>query len=241
MRRYLVAVVALIFLAPGLAQGAPSGGKEGKVEEEEGANKVWKRYVRYQKRPYLGVHLLGLTDELRAFFSAPSGAGVLVSRVEPRSPAAGAGLKVGDVLVAVDGKEVANAWHVARAVRGGKEGQKVRLEVIRKGGSRTLSATLKLKEKPTMEVSRFIFNWPPGQKGAKFTPGWDQRAFQDSMEKLQDRFQKWGGPDSENYFQLKNKERQMEKRLKQLEEKLKKLEKKLGAKRPRPGASAASL
>ena len=228
MRRYLVAVVALIFLAPGLAQGAPSGGKEGKVEEEEGANKVWKRYVRYQKRPYLGVHLLGLTDELRAFFSAPSGAGVLVSRVEPRSPAAGAGLKVGDVLVAVDGKEVANAWHVARAVRGGKEGQKVRLEVIRKGGSRTLSATLKLRNKPTMEVSRFIFSWPPRGKGARLSRGWDQRAFQDHMEKFQERFDDAAG--TENLFKLKSKERQMEKRLKKLEEKIRKLEKRLQGK-----------
>jgi len=224
-------VALLLCMAPGLSLGAPTGGKKkGKIKQGTHQDRHWKKYVRYQKRPYLGVHLLGLTDELRAHFSAPAGAGVLVSRVEPKSPAAGAGLKVGDVLVEVDGKEVASAWHVARAVRRGKAGQKVRLEVVRKGSARTLSATLKLKKKPTMEVSSFIFNWPPGQKGVKAMPGWDQRAFLDSMERFQERFQDLSVPGGGNYFQLKKKERQMEKRLKKLEEKLKKLEKRLQSK-----------
>ena len=225
MKRCLLVMVVLLCLNPSISAAAPNAGEKAKPAEKEGQDRMWKRYVKYQKRPYLGVFLLGLTEELRAHFSAPSGAGVLVSRVEKGSPAAKAGLAVGDVLVAVDGGLVSGPWSLARMVRGAKDGQLMRLKVIRKGKAKTLSATLKLRDKPTMEVSRFIFNWPPRGKGASQSPGWDQQAFQDQMEKLQERFQDVRG--TENLFKLKHKERQMEQRLKKLEDKIRKLEKKL--------------
>ena len=236
MRRHWTRVLLVVVFICGCASttlAAPGPGakkdKEARGEQAEPTGKLWKRYVRYQKRPYLGVHLLGLTQELRAFFKVSGKAGVLVSRVEKGSPADKAGVAVGDVLVAVDGGEVASAWHVARVVRQAKEGQRVKLGVVRKGDNQTLSATLKVRDKPIMEVSRFIFSWPPGGKGARLSRGWDQRAFQDHMEKFQERFDDVAG--TENLFKLKSKERQMEKRLKTLEEKIRLLEKKLQGKR----------
>ena len=235
MRRHWTRVLLVVVVLGGCAStalAAPGRGaqrdREARGEQQEELGKQWKRYVRYQKRPYLGVHLLGLTGELRAFFKVSGSAGVLVSRVEPGSPAAKAKVAVGDVLVAVDDIEVASTWHVARAVRQAKEGQKVTLKVIRKGKVQRLSATLMVRDKPTMEVSRFIFSWPPRGKGANLSRGWDQRAFQDHMEKFQERFDDVAG--TENLFKLKSKERQMEKRLKKLEEKIRKLEKKLQGK-----------
>src|SRR5262249_55289936 len=46
----------------------------------------------------LGLSVIGLNPELRGFFSAPKDSGLLVARVEPGSPAAAAGIKVGDVI-----------------------------------------------------------------------------------------------------------------------------------------------
>jgi S1-C subfamily serine protease len=56
-------------------------------------------------RSRLGVQLNHLTPELAEYFGAKDG-GVLVSRVNKDSPAEKAGLKVGDVIVSVDGDRV---------------------------------------------------------------------------------------------------------------------------------------
>src|SRR4051812_40154999 len=57
----------------------------------------------------LGVMVMGLTPELRAYFGAPKDAGLLVARVQPKSPASRAGIQVGDVLTTVAGTKVQGA------------------------------------------------------------------------------------------------------------------------------------
>ncbi len=219
-------VILLLGAAPPLASAAP-GKRPKKVKKLKKPDQGWKQYVRYQKRAYLGVHLLPLTQELRSFFKTPEDAGVLVSRVEEGSPAHKAGLEVGDLLLSAAGKNVTSAWQVARLVRAKKEGENLELQVLRQGSTRTLSATLKLRKKPTMEVSRFIFRYPGGE--VRFPRGWDDSKFQERMERLKGRYRDLAQP--EGLFQLKRKERRMEDRLKKLEEKIRKMEKKLSSKR----------
>ena len=54
--------------------------------------------------PRLGIQVQEMTPELRAWFQAPQTAGVLVTRVEPDSPAQEAGVQVGDVIVEAGGE-----------------------------------------------------------------------------------------------------------------------------------------
>ena len=58
---------------------------------------------------YLGVELVNLNEPLRAHFGVPEGSGVLVSNVVENSPAARAGLQVGDILTRFDGEDVASS------------------------------------------------------------------------------------------------------------------------------------
>ncbi len=51
-----------------------------------------------------GIRVEQLTDQLREFFGVPGNNGVLVSSVEANSAAEKAGLKAGDVITAIDGK-----------------------------------------------------------------------------------------------------------------------------------------
>ena len=95
---------------------------------------------------YLGVQLLDITEELRAFYGAPPDAGVLVSRVAEDSPAAAAGFAVGDVITEVAGSGVARAGEVVRAVGRLDPEEEVTVEVVRGGAPRTLSATLAERE-----------------------------------------------------------------------------------------------
>ena len=84
-------------------------------------------------RGYIGVHLVSLTPELRQHLGAPKEAGVLVSRVTEDSPAARAGIRVGDVITSIAGEKVESSFDLGRGIRNRKEGEQVSVEVIRNG------------------------------------------------------------------------------------------------------------
>jgi membrane-associated protease RseP (regulator of RpoE activity) len=90
----------------------------------------------------LGVTVIGLTPELRKHFGAPEDRGVIVARVDPGTPAAKAGLVVGDVIIAVHGKKVDGAPDVLSALTVVGKGEHTKIELVRDGTSRTLDATL---------------------------------------------------------------------------------------------------
>jgi predicted metalloprotease with PDZ domain len=104
--------------------------------------------VRFElgRRAYLGVQTVDLTSELRDHLGAPKDSGVMVGSVEDGSPADKAGLKVGDIVVAVDGKDVESAAALRLALRGKKDGDTVRVEVLRGRARQTLVATVAERE-----------------------------------------------------------------------------------------------
>lgn len=75
------------------------------------------------RRAMLGVNLG--SDE--------SGGGVRVNGVSPGGPAAEAGVKTGDVIVAIEGKKIATGRELIRAMEGVEPGQKLALELRRDG------------------------------------------------------------------------------------------------------------
>ncbi len=64
-----------------------------------------------------GIRVEQLTDQLREFFGVPGNNGVLVSSVEGNSAAEKAGLKAGDVITAIDGKNVRTPGDFSREIR----------------------------------------------------------------------------------------------------------------------------
>jgi putative serine protease PepD len=73
--------------------------------------------------------------------TAASG-GVTVSAVSAGSGAASAGLKAGDVIIAVNGTKVTTAEKLRAIIAGDKPGDKITLTITRNGSSQTLAATL---------------------------------------------------------------------------------------------------
>ena len=83
--------------------------------------------------PFLGV----------ALDAAPSGqTGAKVAQVTAGSPAADAGVRVGDVVTAVDGASVADPAAVATAVRAHQPGDQITLAVTRDGASTDVKVRL---------------------------------------------------------------------------------------------------
>lgn len=108
------------------------------------------------KRAYLGVSLTDISPELREHFGATKESGVLVESVAAGSPAEKAGLRTGDVIVSVDGKEVAWSGNIRRELRDRKEGDSVRIEIVRGRARQTLVASLIEKEGPRVLLPRDI-------------------------------------------------------------------------------------
>ena len=95
------------------------------------------------ERPWLGARLDGLTRDVAEALGLPRVSGALVVRVFAKSPAAEAGLATGDVIVAVDDYEVADARAVNYRLTTRGIGNSVRLDVIRKGHKLTLPVALR--------------------------------------------------------------------------------------------------
>lgn len=86
--------------------------------------------------PYIGVGLRDLGDVplgYRAQAGALPGEGVLVSRVGPGTPAARAGLKPGDIITAVDDREVPAPAEMVSIIRRQSVGARVALSFVRAG------------------------------------------------------------------------------------------------------------
>ncbi|HTT37232.1 MAG TPA: DegQ family serine endoprotease [Burkholderiales bacterium] len=93
-------------------------------------------------RGHLGIAVQDVTQGLADSFGLKSPEGVLVSTVEPGSPAAEGGLKPGDVILRFDGKTIANSAELPAQVAATKPGTAVRLDVMRNGVTKELSVTV---------------------------------------------------------------------------------------------------
>jgi serine protease Do len=93
-------------------------------------------------RGFLGVRVRNLDDEAREAFGLSTRSGALVSDVDAGGPADKAGLRRGDVVVAIGGKPVQETRQLIDQISGLAPGTKVEVEIIRGGKPQKLSATL---------------------------------------------------------------------------------------------------
>ncbi|HEX2120647.1 MAG TPA: PDZ domain-containing protein [Thermoanaerobaculia bacterium] len=159
------------------------------------------------KRAFLGVVLTDLSPELREHFGAPKENGVIVSSVEENSPADKAGLRVGDIITAIDGKDINSSWALRSTLKDKKEGDSVRIEYLRGRTRQTAVASVVEKE----------------LRGATLLRGADFEEFSRSIG------QNFSGPEWRarierlgNCDELQAKLREIETRMKDLEKKLEK-------------------
>ena len=108
----------------GIGFAVPSNTIREVVPRLESGNKV--------RRAYLGVETRPST----------SGLGAYVATVTPGTPAAAAGLQVGDTIVGVGGEAVTVPEDISTAILGRKPGERLAVEVERAGARRSIDVTL---------------------------------------------------------------------------------------------------
>lgn len=148
----------------------------------------------------LGISADELTPQLAEYFGVKQGKGILVREVVVGSAAEKAGLKAGDVIVAVDGKEVPSVSKLRRALASDKEAnekRKIGLTIVRDKREQTLSVEIAAPERhgPRRVASLGIDPEEAAQMAADAQAQaheWqeNQKEFQKEQEKLQKEMQR---------------------------------------------------
>jgi membrane-associated protease RseP (regulator of RpoE activity) len=112
----------------------------------------------------IGISVTALTKQLSDHFGVTSG--VMINEVRADSPAAKAGLKAGDIIVEVDGKEVKADGDLIRAIQEKKEGD-VTITIVRDRNRQTIRVT---PEEVKGGFDNMRFNFPQTSEGV-FSPG----------------------------------------------------------------------
>ena len=108
------------------------------------------------KRGWLGVQLQDVTGRLKEKKHLTVDAGAYVTDVVEDSPAEEAGLKEGDVIVKLDGKEIEDSDDLTKAVQRTKPKTEVKLDIVR--GSEKKSLTAKLGRSSAPRAFSFDFD-----------------------------------------------------------------------------------
>ncbi|MDS4040603.1 MAG: DegQ family serine endoprotease [Candidatus Competibacter sp.] len=92
------------------------------------------------RRGQLGVSVQDLTPDLARAFNIPANQGAVIAQVSPRSAAARAGLKEGDVVLSINGRPIRDGGNLRNTIGLLEVGEAVRLEILRDGKPLTLDA-----------------------------------------------------------------------------------------------------
>jgi len=118
----------------------------------------------YVSRPWLGISTFPLSPRIANAFELPVQEGIIIGDVYRNSGAASAGLRpatvresvyglslqqIGDVILTVNGKKVANTDDLQNALQDTKPGETVDVEVFRQG--KRVSVPVRLSERPVEE------------------------------------------------------------------------------------------
>ncbi len=117
------------------------------------------------RRGYLGVGIQPVSDDIAASLGLQPNRGEIVARVEPGYAAAKAGIRQGDVIVAIDGQEVTPDNTLSFAVANAAIGSRVAIDLIRNGKRERVTAVVGERPAEDQIAGRddFSENAAPGQ------------------------------------------------------------------------------
>lgn len=118
-----------------------------------------------QQRPSLGVTVVPLSEEARRAHGIAVRQGVVIESLRPGSPADRAGLPIGGVIVAVDGRRIGSPEDLIASVRGGYSGQEVEISYYE--GNRLFRKSIRLSPADGREEARRPTDDPPLRLGSR--------------------------------------------------------------------------
>jgi len=137
------------------------------------------------RRPWFGATASTITSEVAQGLGMDKPNGVLISGIYSGGPADKAGLRAGDVVLAVDGREVNDPSALKFRIATRKIGDTAQLQVLRQGRQRQVSLPLQqAPENPARDISQIAGNNPlAGATVANLSPAFAEEIGFDPLEK----------------------------------------------------------
>lgn len=120
------------------------------------------------QRARLGVTVQPMTADLAASLNLSDVRGALVSQVADGTPAARAGLKQGDVILAVEGRPVADGNDLRNEISSSQPGKTITVTVLRNGREQALSARLEALPSDARASAEGALEGNAGDSNARF-------------------------------------------------------------------------
>ncbi|MFQ5822826.1 MAG: PDZ domain-containing protein [bacterium] len=94
------------------------------------------------RRPWLGIRMADLNEDLAEYFKVDERDGVLILSVEEDSPAEDAELKAGDIITQIDDEKIRDREDIIAIIEDKDIGDEIEIKFIRKGNEQTVKAEL---------------------------------------------------------------------------------------------------
>ncbi|HEX2408093.1 MAG TPA: trypsin-like peptidase domain-containing protein [Nitrososphaeraceae archaeon] len=108
------------------------------------AKTILHELIQYGKvnRPWLGISTINITNRIARYYRLPTNEGALVVKVEEYSPAADAGIRLGDIIEEIDEKRIEEITELSSRIKKKKANENTLLSVNRYGRRFNISVTL---------------------------------------------------------------------------------------------------
>ncbi|MGD9663935.1 MAG: Do family serine endopeptidase [Novosphingobium sp.] len=141
---------------------SPSGGSVGIgfAIPAEIASPIVQKLIKGEaiERGYLGIRIQPLNEDLADSLGIAHNKGEFVQAVEPGQAADKAGLKAGDVILRVDGRDVTPDQTLSYLVANIEPGKRIALDLIRNGQRQTVTATVGMRPSEEELAKRQMFD-----------------------------------------------------------------------------------
>ncbi|QTO53876.1 serine endoprotease DegQ [Duffyella gerundensis] len=119
------------------------------------------------KRGQLGIKGTELTPDIAKAFNVDAQRGAFVSEVLPQSAAAKAGIKAGDIITSLDGKNITSFAELRVKIGTTAPGKQVKVGLVREGKSQSVTVTLEQSAQSTASAQLMS----PALQGATLSDG----------------------------------------------------------------------
>ncbi|MBL7155942.1 MAG: Do family serine endopeptidase [Candidatus Omnitrophica bacterium] len=109
---------------------------------------------------WLGVSVQEITPELAEYFNLPDRKGGLVAAIFPESPAQKAGLKEGDIITSINGKEINTLHDILKEVNKTKIDTTARVDIIRDKVKKIINVKIEKKPQTAEAAEEKMFEIP---------------------------------------------------------------------------------
>ncbi|GAB6099802.1 hypothetical protein JCM16358_16810 [Halanaerocella petrolearia] len=133
--------IAINFKAHGISFAIPINQVKDSIRELKKHGKII--------RPWLGIYLQNLNDNLKQYFDLNENYGVLISNITTNSPAAKSKLRTGDIILKFNNHKIKQPIDLKKELVKLNIGQQVTITILRNDKYKTF--TLQIAEKPAQE------------------------------------------------------------------------------------------